>query len=312
MKINMNKHTIGCALFCAALAPMQLSAAEFKISGQVNSAVVFGGEVQDPTIVDNNTQGSRFRFQGSTDINADYKAGFRYEMQVQDNNSTTLGDGLTEIRYSDVWFSGNFGKLGIGKGDGAANNTFEAYSLINFMAGGLGELLFRGSTNLGYRTKDGIGRQNRVRYDSPNFNGFSVAVSLDNDDTNEYALRYKQKLASGKLDARLGVADRVVSRTSYSVAYKHNSGVSASYSFGEDDVATGEDDVDWIMLGYDVVDNVTLSFGTGEENGGDEMQILAVLWAPTKGVEMYFHSMDYTNADNSSGDAMALGSRFKF
>ena len=312
MKININRRTIGCALFCAALAPMQLSAAEFDISGQVNSAVLFGGDVQDPTIVDNGTSGSRFRFKGSTDINSDYKTGFRYEFQIVDNSSDQRLDGLREVRYSDVWFSGSFGKLGIGKGDGATNNTFESYGMINFLGGGLAELLFRGSTGVGYRTKDGIGRQNRIRYDSPDFNGLSVALSLDNADTNEFALRYKKKLSDGKIDARFGFADQVVDRTSYSVAYKHSSGVSGSYSFGEDDVAAGEDDVNWIMLGYDVTNNVTLSFGTGEESGGDEMQILAVMWRPTKGSEVYFNSMDYTNADNTSGDAMAIGTRLKF
>lgn len=295
------------------LVPAQSMAMDFKFSGQVNSALVFGGDVKDPIIVDNNTSGTRLRIKGTQNINDDIKAGFRYELQAQDNSSDDLTDKvIREVRYSDVWFAGSFGKIGLGKGDGAANNTFEAYSLINFLGGGLSELLFRGSTAVGYRTKDGISRQNRVRYDSPNFNGLNFALSLDNADTNEVAVRYKGKVADGKLDARLGLVSRTEDRTSYSVAYKHSSGVSASYSFGEDNKAAGDDDTNWIMLGYDVAKNITLAYGLGEESGGDEMNMASVDWKPIKGIEIYFNMMDFENANGVSGDAMALGSRIKF
>ena len=187
---------------CMLAVSSQASAVDFTFSGQVNSAVVFGGDIKDPTFVDNNTSGSRLRIKGTQAINDDFKAGFRYEIQAQDNSSSDLSDQLiSEVRYSDVWFSGGFGKIGLGKGDGAANDTFEAFSLINFLGGGISELLFRGSTGVGYRTKDAISRQNRLRYDSPNFSGVSFAISIDNADTNEFAVRYKNKDLDGTLDA---------------------------------------------------------------------------------------------------------------
>lgn len=306
-------YLIGSAVTAAILFSPLSQAMEFKFSGQINSAVVFGGDVDDATIVDNNTSGSRFRIKGSQAIGEGYKVGFRYEFQDQDNVSSTLEDRAdTDVRYSDVWFSGGFGKVGLGKGDGAANTTYEAYGLINYLGGANAELLFRGATGVGYRQKDGISRQNRIRYDSPKFNGLSFAASLDNGDTKEFGAFYDGKVLGGKLRARAGFVDRDENdRTSYSVAYKHATGLSLAYSYGEDDVDAGDNDVNWIMAGYDI-GKVTLSYGTGEESGNDEMQVASINYKPIKGWEIYFNAMQFENADGKKGDAMALGTRLKF
>ena len=150
--------------------------AKLSISGQVNQAVILSGSEQDDIeVVDNGGSGSRFRFKASKKF-GDLTFGTRYEMQAQDNNGSTGEDRLiSEVRYSDVWVKGAFGKLAIGKGDGAANGTFESYGLLgHYLGGDEGASAVKRAAIINYSAVDGTSRENRVRYDSPNFNGFKL------------------------------------------------------------------------------------------------------------------------------------------
>ncbi len=304
------------ALLALAVAGAAVSAqADTSISGQVNSAVIFGGSVNDETTVDNNTTGTRFRIKSSKQA-GDLKYGTRLEFQDQDNVSSNLQDRAdTDVRYSDVWVSGSFGKVGIGKGDGAANGTFEAFGLLNFLGGSESHLLWQGATALAYRDIDGVSPQNRVRYDSPKFGGgFHFAATLDNGDQNEYAVRYKGKVAGGKLDARYGLVDNNAGDiTSYTAAYKHNSGFGIAFSDGENDAANTE--ADWVQVAY-TFGKFTVSYGTGDSGtmgaADNQFDTASLLYKPVKGVEVYLNFLDFENADGVTGDATALGSRFKF
>lgn len=321
------------ALLALAVAGAAVSAqADTTISGQVNSAVVFGGDVDNAETVDNNTTGTRFRIKSSKK-DGDVTYGTRLEYQFQDNQSsdpdvrggptrennadTVRADGNAEVRYSDVWVSGSFGKIGVGKGDGAANGTFEATGLLNFLGSGESYLLWAGATGLGYSTIDGDSRQNRVRYDSPKFgNGLRFAFSLDNDDQNEYAVTYKAKVAGGKVDARYGLVDNTAGDiTSYSAAYKHSSGLGIGFSDGENEVTDTESD--WVQVSYDF-GKFVVSYGTGESgtdgaSAQNEFDTASIVYKPVKGVEVYLNFLDFENADGvTQGDATAIGSRFKF
>jgi hypothetical protein len=314
------------ALLALAVAGAAVSAqADTSVSGQVNSAVLFGGDVDDATTVDNNTTGTRFRIKSSKEVGS-VKYGARLEYQFQDNKSSDLADSLaadsSEVRYSDVWVSGKAGKLGIGKGDGAANGTFEASGLLNFLGSSESHLLWSGATALAYEDIDGISRQNRVRYDSPKLGGgFRIALSLDNGDAQEFAVKYKGKILGGTVDARYGMVDRDIAGVSgdvesYSVAYKHDSGFGLSYSDGEsDNGAAATTEADWIQVAYDFGDFI-ISYGTGESGAvsavSDEFDTVSLVYKPVKGVEVYLNFADFENATGVSGDATAIGSRFKF
>lgn len=314
------------ALLALAVAGAAVSAqADTTVSGQVNSAVLFGGDVDNATTVDNNTTGTRFRIKSSKDVGA-VTYGARLEYQFQDNKSSDLSDSLatdsSEVRYSDVWISGKLGKLGIGKGDGAANGTFEASGLLNFLGSSESHLLWQGATAIAYRDIDGISRQNRVRYDSPAFaGGLRFAYSISNGDANELAVKYKGKVAGGVLDARYGTVYRDVAGASddvesYSIAYKHNSGFGLSFSDAEDDNGTGTTlEANWIQAAYDFGDFI-ISYGTGESGAvsaaEDEFDTVSLVYKPVKGVEVYLNFADFENGNGVSGDATAIGSRFKF
>ena len=62
MKISKTAAAFGVsALGLATAGQATAQVAEVELSGQLNAAVVFGGDVDDPEIVDNTASGSRIR-----------------------------------------------------------------------------------------------------------------------------------------------------------------------------------------------------------------------------------------------------------
>lgn len=297
--------SVGSVISTAALANV-------KISGQVNQAAILDSALDDIEVVDNNTTGSRFRFRSSKEFGG-FKAGIRYELQAQDNQSSSLSDtGISEVRYSDVWLSGGFGKIAIGKGEGAADGTFESYGLFGHFNGGDlarltvgGEGVIDGGVN--YRSFDGTSRENRIRYDSPDFNGFKFALSVDNGGRNEVGLQYNGKVAGGRLRARAGsVSDEEI--TSYSIAYRSSFGLGLGYSYGDQD---DNRDTDWKTISY-TFGKFVAQYGFGEDSLNNEFSVIGINYRPTSGVEIYLNNADASNADGTGGDATYLGSRIRF
>ncbi len=135
----MNKKLLTVAIAGAMAAPMTADAVKYKLSGQVNRAVVFldDGEQSDVRNVDNIASGTRFRLRGSEDMGNGMKVGFYWELQTsssaasgqtpdQDGDGTNGITSGSAIRQANIWFSGNWGKLTIGQQDGAANGAVEA------------------------------------------------------------------------------------------------------------------------------------------------------------------------------------------
>ena len=168
---------------------------EAKISGQVSRMVVLpddaaGDEIQH---VDIGWSGSRFRFTGSEEMDNGIKVGFRFEIQARSNSSIGVNGGNLgsadgdDFRYQDVYFSGGFGKISFGKGDGASNGSTEVDMSGTQLASaaplqdnwGNFEIAPGVDWRTVYTMDDGLSRQNRVRYDTPNASGFSLAVSLN-------------------------------------------------------------------------------------------------------------------------------------
>jgi predicted porin len=132
----MNKKILAVAISGAMIAPMAAQAVKYKLSGQVNRAVVFqdDGEQSGVRHVDAISSGTRFRLKGSEDIGNGMKVGFAYESQWSSSKSYTQrpdlnGDGSGgsgTLRQGNVWFSGNWGKLTLGQTDGAGNGATES------------------------------------------------------------------------------------------------------------------------------------------------------------------------------------------
>lgn len=199
-------------------------ALDFKVSGQVNRAVLWGdnGNDDDVKFVDNENSSTRFRFTGSNEFNENWKVGFVWENQMESNSSIDTSQDIgangdsasvnfTE-RKMDIYVEHKmFGKLSLGQGDTASNSTSEVdlsgtdvvmYSSVSDLAGAFSfrdnndNIILDGgaipaSTFIGsvYSNFDGLSRRDRIRYDTPTFYGFFASTSYMNGQTYDFALR---------------------------------------------------------------------------------------------------------------------------
>ena len=208
------------AAFTSILAlPGSAQAFEAKLSGQVSRMMVLpddaaGDEIQHQDI---GWSGSRFRFTGSEQADNGIEYGFRFEIQARNNrpngNGATLantGDNQ-DNRYQDLYFSGDFGKVSFGKGDGASNGSTEVDMSATALSSSSNHQDNWGAYEVApgvawgsiFKMADGLSRQNRIRYDSPGFNGFSLAFSLNQGNATEIAGRYKGNIGDHQFGAAL-------------------------------------------------------------------------------------------------------------
>ena len=218
---------------CGLLNPAQ--AFEVKISGQVNQLIMWAdnGNSRDFFVADNDNSSTRFRMNGAEELDWG-KIGFLIELEAQRNASNTLdipntGDGEFEFndRWLDAYFNTNYGKVSIGKGSGAADTTAEidlsgtsviTYSGVNDTAGGFTWKAGDGTDFRAVGTRglqvgdtrnqfDGLSRNERLRYDTPKFAGFTFAGSVTNGNAWEVAGFYASEFSFGKLAAAAGYVD---------------------------------------------------------------------------------------------------------
>lgn len=227
------------------------------------------------TVVDNANSNSRVGFwlrqnyaSGTLSFNFETALGFRQSSQVtQGFTPKGLNWQRTSLRKVDVsWKSDSYGTFSVGQGsvasDGAAEVDLSGTSLVTYswIAGDAGGFRFRtaggaistrtvGSANPNF---DG-GRRGRIRYDTPDFNGFSLAVAYGEEvlvsaadfSTANIALRYKKQLGDWRVQGALAYADidPVVladrQDTIGSLSVLHSSGFNATVAFGSRNESAG-------------------------------------------------------------------------
>ncbi len=319
---------------------------EFKVSGQVNRAIVFAdnGADSDTLFVDNTNSGSRIRLVGKVGISPSLSAGVNIETQYEDNKSFSLdidspdNDNVFTSRKRELWFKGGFGKFTLGKGDGAANNTSEADLSGTWIANNSGDFLHSGLSfadvagNKVIKMKgafsnfDGLSRNNRLRYDTPAYGPVSLAVS-GGQDRAELGAFLSHNLGGGsKVKATLGYVNNNAAdfnQLGLSASYLTAGGFNVTAHYGERDNVVGADsDGAYIKVGQKIGPH-NLSVGYHKVNSlaaaGDTAKRTNVSWVYnlSKGIELF---ADYQNAtlDRNFGpalgdiDTFAVGSRVKF
>ena len=149
-----------------------------------------------------------------------------------------------------------FGKFSLGWGSTASDGTSQmdlsgtsvvGYSSIGDMAGG--QLFFDKNTNslsgttIGsvYNDMDGLSRDERIRYDTPSFNGFTGSTSYITDGGGDVAVRYSAKIDAFKLAAAVAysdpgsTSDTMDDQLNGSVSVLHDSGFSGTFAMGSRD-----------------------------------------------------------------------------
>jgi len=222
----MNKKTLTLALAAAMAAPTITHAVKYTLSGQINRAmtVMDDGHNSDVQFIDNSSSGTRWRMKGSEDIGNGNKVGFNWEWQAQSNKAGgPIGSPDTgfsqDFRKAEVWFSGSWGKVNFGQGDGAGNGTTEHDLSDTWNVAYNGRTSFGGS--VAWRTSsdgtiagglthgdtfdswDAFSRYDRIRYDTPALGPVTLAVSAGQTDKYEGAARWSQGLGGGQISAGL-------------------------------------------------------------------------------------------------------------
>jgi len=257
-----------------------------SISGQLNRAVLFSddGEDTDTYFVDNDNSSSRIRFIGEGEVNDNFIVGGIMEFAIKANSSSSVNQlnknessGVFQGRQISAYLRGEkWGTFTVGQGSTASDGTSEVdlsgttvigYSSVSDMAGGLllrekdGDLstITVGSA---YSNYDGLGRQNRVRYDTPLFSGFSAGVSVSQPDNSEedqnaangkttdnrwdLAGRYSRQFGSVKLAAALAYAQNkspsLNDGVNGSISLLHDSGFNATFAAASVDARGSRND----------------------------------------------------------------------
>lgn len=332
---------------------------DIDVYGQVNLAVMQADNGQDSGyfLVDNDYSSSRIGAIISSDVkDLGIKLGAHLEMEYQRNASNVVTpddrnvNGEFNERHINVFASGDFGKVSVGLGAGAADGKTEVdlsgTKVVSFpdltLVGGALRFVDEtagASTSLRstLQSQDFESRYDRVRYDSPKLGPVSLSVSQGfKDDTNgsndvtEVAAGFSVPLA-GTLSAGVGYAIEKVGGVTGdsttlggSVSWLHDSGfnVSAAYSRGEDDnAANPESDFNIVKLGYKSGKHaVAIHRAEGKDFAveGDDAEAYGVgyVYTPVKWMELYAgfnnYSLDRDGADFDDVNVALAGTRLKF
>ena len=234
------------------------------LSGQVNRGVLFADNGSDSEVfhVDNDNSSTRFRFVGEGDLNNDITVGSQIELEFESNssgdisfNQSDAADAEISERKLELYFdSDRFGRLWVGQGDTASNSTSEvdlsgttvvAYSSISDMAGGLE---FENGTQIkdAFSNFDGLSRDDRLRYDTPNFGGFTVSASSVESDDWDGAVRFSGEISGVRTAAAIAYAEsNTFSQVNGSASVLLQSGLSFTAAAGTRDLdnRSGDDPI---------------------------------------------------------------------
>jgi predicted porin len=332
-----------------------------QLYGQVNRGVLVAddGNNTDVYHVDNDNSSTRFGLKGKAEISNDLAIGTKIEVQFESNSTADVNqnnkrnasaDNFTQ-RHLDFWIeSETLGKLSIGQGDTASNGTAEVdlsgtdligYSSVSDMAGGI--LFYNNTTQSLSTTKvgsafsnmDGMSRDDRVRYDTPDFSGFYASSSFIADDAIDLAIRYSGKFPGFKLAGALAYAwpentKNFDGQVSGSLSLLLNCGFSATFAAGGRDYDTaGRDDSNYYYgkLGYQwkpfSIGPTAISIDYGNFNDialndddGDTFGIQFVQKVSDWSTEFYMgyrlYELESTGTNYEDINALMTGARFKF
>ncbi len=202
-----------------------------KISGQVNMAGMISddGHSSNLYFVTNSISNNRLRLETKVQNTPDFSIGSMIELGFKVNPGSNVsqvnksGTNSTDYRRVEIMFnSKKLGKVSLGKGSTASDSSAQAdlsgtdvvsYSKVDDNGSGIffrnaqetKGMPFTGNPTVGdvYNNLDGQSRQNRVRYDTPTFHGFTFATSYMANYVYDFALSYLNTFSWVKLKAAI-------------------------------------------------------------------------------------------------------------
>lgn len=338
-----------------AIAQASVSNVSVNPYGQLNYGVlaVDTGDGSEHFIVDTDNSGSRVgaKLEGDLD-GTGLTIGARAELEYQQNpsNNVTLEQrsisGEFNERHLNVFVAGDYGKLSLGQGDGAANGNIErdlsgtlviSWTNPALVGGALDFVDDATDTRVRFKSvmsdQDFESRYSRLRYDLPSFGSFQPSISQGikgGDDVTEVGLRFSGELG-GKISGGVGYSTKDVGGAAGdfqtlggSVSWLHDSGINLTggYSTTSDNDNTNPDaDFYTGKLGYKTgrhAFDVHYSVAEDRVMKGDSAETVGVgyVFKPIKWFETYAgynrSSLDRSGADFDDIDTVLVGGRLKF
>ncbi|MFT5699353.1 MAG: hypothetical protein ACI8ZB_002211 [Desulforhopalus sp.] len=335
---------------------------DVNLYGHLNRGVLWSdnGDSSKVSFVDNSNSQSRLGLNAAVFPSEDFTVGGKIEYGIKSNASTDVSgsetNGVTSdtwnLRQADIFFVSNtYGKVSIGHGSAASDGTAEvdlsgtsvvSYSDVGALSGGQFFYDADNDTLSEFRVKniynniDGLGRDDRLRYDSPAFSGFTLSGSAVSGDAFDTALTYSRAYGDTKVAAAVAWADPADTNTSVDNQYDGSmsvllgNGLNATVSAGLREMnEDGRDDAtNWYgKLGYRVdicsLGTTSLSVDYGESadisnegETGKTWSVAAVQDIPSWSTEFYLAFRNYSlDSDIESYDdvnAVLGGARVKF
>jgi hypothetical protein len=175
---------------------------------------------------------------------------------------------------------------------------------------------------------DGLSRNDRLRYDTPAFGPFGLAVSATNGDAWELAGRLVQDVGDSAFEAAVGYVDggdrSPFNQIGASASFLHASGFNVTAAIAERDLdASGRTDPQnmYVKVGYHGGDHrFSVDYGVTDDLAaeGDEATTYGAFWnwqAFSSG-EIYagvrIHELDRPGIDVDDVTAIMAGTRVKF
>lgn len=328
---------------------------DIETYGQINLGYMNGNAAggSKSYIVDNANSASRVGAKLSGYVSdLGFTVGAHVELEYKQNASNVVkpdarsADGEFNERHLNLFMQGDFGKVSLGQGDGAANGNVErdlsGTNVVSFANPALvgGALAFIDDASgdevalkSAMSNQDFESRYSRLRYDAPAVGPVSLAVSQgvkDNNDVTEVGARVSVPFA-GKLIAGLGYsvkdvggATGDVTTAGGSVSWLSSAGISVTGAYSrvaDDDASNPDSDFYLVKLGYKVGKHAfdihyAEASDRAEEGDSAETKGVGYVYAPVKWLDMYagynIHSLDRRSGDYDDVKTLLLGSRVKF
>lgn len=300
----MNRKLLAVVVSGALAVPMAAQAVDFSVSGHIARAIVVTNDDGDTEVSheDAGASGSRFRMTGSSDLDAGITAGVQLEYGVGD------GGGAPTNRHTNLYFSGDFGKVTMGHQAPATNGTNYLSFSENAALGGV-------EIGCDYCDADFVktyttSRASGVRYDTPGFGPASVAVWSDTDKDWDTRLYASGDAGVGGYQFNIGYSD-VGGTEAITIggAVKLENGGHADVAWGK----TNEDDSDYVNVGagYNAgSSSVAVNWYTSDVSGGGSALSFGVGHNLGGGVQVFASYMhldfedDVNNQRDRDGDEM--------
>ena len=208
---------------------MAAHAVDVTLSGHVNRAL-FITDSDDASstsgkVKDNGSSGTRIRVTGTGEMMDGGAAGVNLEYAAA---------GSLTLRYAEVYFSGDYGKVSIGQGDqGGEGSVYKGGAAV--LGTGHGQDHNDVAKNYYTSLDGGAGRNERIRYDSPSVGPVSAAVSVGNGDQVSAGISLSQDFAGTSFAAGIGTVQWPGDKStlSGSAGVTLASGISLSGAWGQ-------------------------------------------------------------------------------